>query len=354
MDFVERIEDVSKRLKNFDGLNTNEEATKSGLVMPFIAALGYDVFNPNEVAPEYSAPIGQHKDARVDYAILADGKPIIIIECKALGVPLETKQCNQLQLYFHGTESRIAILTDGNRYLFYSDLDAPNKMDAKPFMEIELANLDKSLIPELRKLAKGKFDCDSILTTAQELKYNREFRVVMEQQFKEVDEDFLSVFVRRVYDGKQTNNALARFKPILQSALSQFLDDEIDRRLDEAKRKPKIDEQVQQQQEQREPEQQQSKISTTPLELEAFYLVKSLLVGIIEPERIAMRDAINFCNILLDDSIQKPIFRLYFNNESKLRVATFDNQKNEEKIDINTLDDILTLAEKIRQRAKAY
>ena len=72
-------------------LNT-EEATKTALVLPFIAALGYDVFNPSEVVPEFAAPIGEYKDARVDYAILVEGKPILLIECKAFGTQLESKQ----------------------------------------------------------------------------------------------------------------------------------------------------------------------------------------------------------------------------------------------------------------------
>ena len=73
MDFSEKIAELSKKVKNLgDGLKS-EEATKNALVMPFIAALGYDVFNPSEVVPEFSAPIGEYKDARVDYAILSGG-----------------------------------------------------------------------------------------------------------------------------------------------------------------------------------------------------------------------------------------------------------------------------------------
>ena len=69
MDFSERIAELSKKVKNLGDSLKTEEATKNALVMPFIAALGYDVFNPAEVVPEFSAPIGEYKDARVDYAI---------------------------------------------------------------------------------------------------------------------------------------------------------------------------------------------------------------------------------------------------------------------------------------------
>lgn len=48
--------------------------------MPFISALGYDVFNPTEVIPEFTADVGTKKGEKVDYAIKKDDKIIILIE----------------------------------------------------------------------------------------------------------------------------------------------------------------------------------------------------------------------------------------------------------------------------------
>ena len=77
MDFIDRIRELSARIpKQLEHIQT-EEATKNALVMPFISALGYDVFNPTEVTPELNADIGTKKGEKVDYAILKDGKPII-------------------------------------------------------------------------------------------------------------------------------------------------------------------------------------------------------------------------------------------------------------------------------------
>ena len=231
MDFSERIAELSKKVKNLGDSLKTEEATKNALVMPFIAALGYDVFNPAEVVPEFSAPIGEYKDARVDYAILVDGKPILLLECKALGTSLDMKHCNQLQLYFHGTEAPIAILTDGNRYRFYSDLETANKMDSKPYMEFVLDDMDEMLLPELRKLAKGKFDRDACMSAANELKYNREFKRLMSEQMEKPHEDFARFFIGQTYDGRITQNVLDRFTPILTAALDQFINDRINDRL---------------------------------------------------------------------------------------------------------------------------
>ena len=48
-----------------------------------ISILGYDVFNPLEFCPEYTADVGIKKGEKVDYAILEDGKPNILIDVKA-------------------------------------------------------------------------------------------------------------------------------------------------------------------------------------------------------------------------------------------------------------------------------
>lgn len=357
MDFEERIFELAKRVRLHRDKLDNEQMTKNTLVMPFIQALGYDVFNPAEVVAEFSAPIGEYKDARVDYAILSEGKPILLIECKTLGTALEFKHCNQLQIYFHGTEAPIAILTDGNRYRFYSDLEAPNKMDSKPYMEFCLDDMEDALIPELRKLAKGRFDRDACVVSANELKYNREFKQVMDQQMGEPADEFLRFFISQTYDGRITQNVLERFRPVLVNALEQFINDRINARLKNAMTQQKTEpaEQPSEEREPAEPAAQgtDSRIVTTPEELEAFYLVKSLLVGTVEPERIAIRDAVNFCNILLDDKITKPLFRLHF-NKRPWRVGLFDGENKDDRVEIEKLDDILPLADRIRATAMKY
>lgn len=61
MDFKDSIKQLSERVvKLKDNLQT-EEATKNALIMPFIQTLGYDVFNPFEVTPEYTCDIGTKK-----------------------------------------------------------------------------------------------------------------------------------------------------------------------------------------------------------------------------------------------------------------------------------------------------
>ena len=179
MDFIDRIREISARIpKQLDHIQT-EEATKNALVMPFLSALGYNVFDPTEVTPELVADIGVKKGEKVDYAILREGKPIILVECKHHTVDLGKAHASQLYRYFGVTEARFGVLTNGIVYWFYTDLEAPNKMDARPFFEFNMLDFRDPTVEELKKFSKSSFDLDNILTTANELKYTREIRRII-------------------------------------------------------------------------------------------------------------------------------------------------------------------------------
>ena len=137
MDFIDQLKTLSARMaKQIENITT-EEATKNAFVMPFIQALGYDVFDPTEVVPEFTADVGSKKGEKVDYAILTNGKPTLLFECKCCASDLNECHAAQLRRYFHVTSARIGVLTNGSVYRFYSDLEEKNIMDEKPFMEID-------------------------------------------------------------------------------------------------------------------------------------------------------------------------------------------------------------------------
>jgi hypothetical protein len=72
MDFKDSIKQIAERAEKIKGNLPTEEATKTALILPFIQALGYDIFNPTEVLPEMSCDIGTKKGEKIDYAILKD------------------------------------------------------------------------------------------------------------------------------------------------------------------------------------------------------------------------------------------------------------------------------------------
>ncbi len=118
MSFDEKIAALIQRLPKLANHLQTEEATKNALVMPFIAALGYDVFNPKEVVPEFTADVGTKKGEKVDYAIMRDGETIILIECKKANGDLSQENMSQLHRYFTVTKARITILTNGIHYRY--------------------------------------------------------------------------------------------------------------------------------------------------------------------------------------------------------------------------------------------
>lgn len=128
------IDQINGRVAATRGLG--EEATKQALILPMLDALGYNIWNPTEVCPEYDADFAIKKAGqkeKVDLAILLDGQPRIFFEVKPVHVTLDGHE-GQLARYFNATTSvALAILTNGLEYQFFTDTGEPNLMDKVPF-----------------------------------------------------------------------------------------------------------------------------------------------------------------------------------------------------------------------------
>jgi len=353
MDFAESIKVLADKAQKLrDSLKT-EEATKMALVAPFIQTLGYDMFNPLEVVPEFVADIAGKKGEKVDYAIMQDGKPIIIIECKSCGVNLDEVKREQLHRYFLTLDSSIGILTDGIRYLFFSTADDGKNMDAAPFMEFTLDNIDRVLLPELQKLCKGKFDLKRTLDTVAELKFNRQVKLALAGNLENPDMGFVDWLLSEAgIKGLFKKTKEERYTPWTRRAFKEFIAEQVDSRLKtalEATSKKGEDPEVATITTAAEPE-------ITENEWQAYYLVKSILMGIVEPERIFIRSLTGKgnSNIVLDNSPYKTLLRLNFNKPEKLSVGLIGEDKKNNFIVIEKLDDILQHTEIIRATAARY
>lgn len=350
MDFDERLQTLADRVQQNAELTQNEEMTKNALVMPFLQALGYDPFNPLEVFPEYTADIGIKKGEKVDYAILKDGDPIMLIECKACNSNLTQCEASQLQRYFQATPSaRIGILTDGVQYQFFTDLDRANLMDERPFMTFDFKSLEESLIPELKKLTKSRFDLESTLSAASELKYTRAIKKLFAKESQEPSDEFVRHFASQVYSGKLMPTVKEKFTELVKKALNLYINDAINDRLKHA-----MIGQVEEDSEADVIHENKPQIVTTEDEQEGFYIIKSILREIIDADRIVMRDTLSYCGILLDDNNRKPLCRLHFNTGQYYLGIITDSDKNEERIPIDTLDDIYTYADRLKATPAFY
>ncbi|AIC96113.1 type I restriction endonuclease [Shouchella lehensis] len=316
--FIDKIKNLSKRMSTLKDNITTEEATKTSIIMPFFQTLGYDVFNPEEFLPEFIADVGIKKGEKVDFAIMSEGKPLILIEAKSITEALQNHD-SQLFRYFGTTSAKFAILTNGISYRFYTDLDEQNKMDSVPFFEFNLAELKESSLSELAKFRKGSFDLDKIFDTASDLKYSNKIKELFDEWWEHPSEEFTSFIVSQVYNGRKTKTVLDNFEVIVKKSFKQYINELVNEKINAALKSTSTP------QEQEEPQTLEElpvitepEIVTTEEEIEGYAIAKMLLKETIDDERVYYRDNKSYFNILLDNSIRKWVCRLYLNGSNKM------------------------------------
>ena len=352
MDFKDQIKQLGDRVAKLKDQIQTEEATKNAFIMPFLQALGYDVFNPTEVVPEFISDIGLKKGEKIDYAIFKDGTPTILIECKHWAQNLNIHD-GQLLRYFHVSKAKFGLLTNGINYRFYSDLVEPNKMDEKPFLEFNINEIKDNQVEELKKFHKSVFDAESITNTASELKFMNELKHLIQQELINPTPDFVKHFARQVYPSVVTAKVLEQFTNLTKKSIQQHISDLITERLKTALTKEDEETKKQEAIQAEQAKAVENKVITTEEELEGFMIVKTILRQKISVTRITHRDAQSYFAILLDDNNRKTICRLYLNGGRKFFV-TLDDQKKEVKNEINSLDDIFQHAETLLKIVDQY
>ncbi len=365
MDFAEKLSQVADRAKDQLDHIENEESTKHALVIPFIKALGYAPYDLGEVVPEFTADFAEKKGEKVDYALLHDGEPAVLIECKTAGADLSVDHAEQLFRYFQVTGARIGILTNGVEYRFFSDLEEDNKMDERPFLELDLFNYNDQQISELKDLRKSTFDLEKMVNSAHDLKYRKALRSYLEAQWDEPEDDFVHFMTDQVYDGRITQNVRDQFRSIVQGALRQLVHDKVRSHIatafqeEEASAEDDLAETTGEEQEVEEDElpegvvRKEGEVVTLEKEMEGFRIVKAILREVVDVDRVAERDLKSYFNILLDDNNRKPICRFHFHSGQD-RIGLFDEEKEETRVEIDSLDDIYEHADHLRKTVQFY
>lgn len=361
MDFIERLREIGARIPKLkeQKLLLTEEGTKNALVMPFINALGYNVFDPLEVTPEFGADLslnGIKKGEKVDYAIMSDGQALILFECKTCGTDFSQTHGSQLMRYFSAASVHFGVLTDGVVYQFYTDLDAPNKMDAKPFLAFDMTDIKEPLVEELRKFTKGSFDIDRILSTASDLKYTSATKKIIAQELSQPTDEFVRFFANQVYHGRMTQNVLVQFREVTKRAWREVISERMQETFVKAAQQAKIEDKAANDGiEKGDPakDKNEPQVITTKEEIEAYYIVRSIVRETVDVKRVAMRDVQSYCSVLLDDNNRKPICRFYF-NATKKYLGLFDHQRQETKIEISDPDAIYNFVDQLKTTIGYY
>lgn len=338
MEFETELARIAEVIRNHREVLLTEEAAKNALVMPFIRALGYNVFDPGEVVPEYTCDVGIKKGEKVDYAVCEADSVRILIECKPANAELSIENASQLYRYFSVTDARVAILTNGVDYKFYTDVETPNRMDDRPFFTCRLDDLRKADIDTLTKFTKQAFDVEHIVEEARNLKLQTLVRKAIEAEFAEPSGDFVRIVAAKVHDGRLTGAVVDKFKIAIKSAIAAIVRDRVNDRLTSALDRTPESEDV-----------ADDEIETTEDERQGYHIVCAIAAAKIDPSRLAMRDAKSYCAILLDDNNRKTVARLHFNSSSTRFLGTF-SAKEETRHRVSRPVDIYKFAGQISAR----
>lgn len=357
MDFIDQLRVLSSQVEKQLPYITTEEATKHSIVLPFISALGYNVFDPTEVVPEFTADVGTKKGEKVDYAIFKEEKPIILFECKCHTCNLDSEHASQLFRYFSVTSAKFGVLTNGIIYRFYTDIEEANKMDPKPFFEFNIIDVKDSTVEVLKRFTRTAFNTEDNFSAALDLKYMKEIKRVLAEEVSSPSETFTRLFASQVYSGRLTQTVIQQFSDITKRAVNQFISDRINDRLKSAMESENDSvadlKAISVQSNGIDDVKDNSGVVTTEQEIEGYYVVKAILSSIIDPKRIVMRDTKSYCGILLDDNNRKPICRFRFDS-ANWYFCLINADKQEEKITISEVNDIFGFAEQLKDTVRRY
>lgn len=321
MELENTIAELQATLRKHREKLLTEEAAKTTLVLPFLRALGYDIFNPDEVIPEFVCDVGTKKGEKVDYAICVAGEIQMLVECKPANGDLSIKHASQLYRYFAATDARIALLTNGVLYRFFTDADKANMMDDRPFFTFDLDNYKKSDLRTLAAFQRADFNLERIVSHAGALKLQSEVTAELRKEFAEPSEDLIRLVAGRLHDGRLTEAVRERFRNAIANSISSLIRDGINERLEsaishggEAAEVPP-------------PPADDDGIETTQVEIDGFNIIRAICASKVSPTRIVMRDAKSYCAVLLDDNNRRTIARMHFNSATVRYLGVFTGKE---------------------------
>lgn len=360
MDFKDNILQLAERIeKQKDAIQT-EEATKNAFIMPMIAALGYDIFNPFEVAPEMDCDLTKRGD-KIDYAIKKEDKTILLIECKHCKQNLNLHN-TQLSKYYAASNARFGVLTNGIEYRFYADLDKANIMDEKPFLIVDMLDLSEVDIDQMKKFHKSYYNESEILDTAQELQITIQIKDILTRIFQSPGDEFTRYFVRSLNNGKSTPKLIEQYKPIIKKSIAAIVNDTISDRLNMAIKNGGQQQDDEQPCDSVQEENSQDKLLDgviymdkergtviTQDKIDGYNIIRNILRYKISTDKIVYKDSKSYFAIGVGNASYWWGCRLAFGNYKKSIYFPTDDYKSQERVGIETLDDIFKYADRLEQ-----
>ena len=225
MGFAEDLRQLAEQVRRRIANVKSEEATKQALILPFIQVLGYDVYDPTEVQPEFISDFAKKKAGggfeKVDYAVHLGGRPAMLVECKVAGSEPEDAD-GQLARYFNATTTvKVGVVTNGTRYRFFTDLQAPNVMDPAPFLEFDILSFSDRDADNLRAFSKTTFNAAAVQSYAEDIIYSQRIMGLVDRTLRDPPEAFVRFLLSELdlVPGRLTTKVIERFHPIVRKAV---------------------------------------------------------------------------------------------------------------------------------------
>lgn len=193
------IKEVRTRITKHAGQNVNEAATKLACINPMLCALGWDVANPDEVAPEYC---GKPGDNPVDYGLMTDEQAVAFVEAKRLQENVkQRKHVTQAVSYAGVCGVTWCVLTNGDEYRIYKS-DLPVDAEEKLFRAVKLSDGEASddIIATLRLLSRESLLSGEIDRVWRENHVDARVRETVERLFAEGDAQLAKIISNELDD----------------------------------------------------------------------------------------------------------------------------------------------------------
>jgi len=294
MGFAEDIAKVYEQVRKRAEQVVGEESTKMALILPFLSALGYDIYDPTEVMPEYVADFAIRRSGqleKVDYALAINDTIVMIVEAKARGQKAEAHD-GQLKKYFNSLlATKVSIVTNGIQYRFFTDLRNTNVMDDEPFFSSNVLEYDSKDIENLKFFHRDNFDVAAISSHAEEMVYLKSLTKLVGDLLRSPSEDFMRFLLGQLglegkklglegkklgLEGKINKKKLDKFEPLIKKSIQNSLVELMTRSLSQEIAQPVEADKPVEPDEIEEIEEEGSKVETTAEELEAFEKIKTI------------------------------------------------------------------------------
>jgi len=223
-------------------------------------------------------------------------------------------------------------------------------MDEKPFAEIDLFDLKSAPLDQIKQLSKSMFDLETLLSTAERLKYLRGVKEEIKAELSDPSEWLVREMARRVHTAERVSGQLIeKFKPVVIDAIKAVINDRINERLSSAMEAEKAADPAA-------PEEDavvESGDGTdfTEEEREGLYVIRAICASEIDPNRLSEKDTKTYCNVLLDGNSWKSILRMHFNGSTK-RLEIFDEAE-PKFVPLEKVSDIYQHSERVRSALRA-